>query len=124
MQFTLMEKEGVCFVEGQPSQPFLRKIDDVSLVIEVCAENGVRSLLLYAQNLTERFFDLSSGEAGVVLQKLRTYGIRLAVVRDDGRRVSSQFGEMAMEERRGGQFGLFESAETARDWLGKNARRS
>ena len=35
--------------------------------------------LLYASDLTN-FFDLSSGEAGAILQKLRTYGVLLAVL--------------------------------------------
>ena len=30
--------------------------------------------------MTPRFFDLSSGEAGAILQKLRTYGVRVALI--------------------------------------------
>ena len=60
----------------------------------------------------------SSGEAGAILQKLRTYRIRLAVVcPPDGARLSSRFGEMAVEEKRTGNFGLFESASEAQAWL-------
>ncbi len=45
-----------------------------------CLEGGVDCALLYAANLTRGFFDLSSEEAGAILQQLRNYGIRLAVV--------------------------------------------
>jgi hypothetical protein len=34
------------------------------------------SALLYSPNLTERFFGLSSGEAGAILEKLRNYRLR------------------------------------------------
>ena len=59
-----------------------------------------------------------SGEAGPILQKLRNYKIRVAIVYAPDRvRFSSRFGEMAAEESRGGQFGLFESVLAARKWL-------
>jgi len=45
--------------------------------------------LLYSSNLPPAFFDLSSREAGTVLQKLRNY-----------------------------RFGIFESREAALEWLG------
>ena len=52
------------------------------------------------ENLTPAFFDLSSGEAGAILQKLRNYGIRLAVVCPPGRvLMSSRFGEMGRHRR-------------------------
>lgn len=43
------------------------------------SKKGAGSALLYAPNLTAKF-DLSSREAGAILQKLRDYRIRLAVV--------------------------------------------
>jgi len=96
----------------------MRKPSDAAQVIELCASNGVDSALLHAENLTENFFDLSSGEAGEILQKLRTYRIRIAVVYKPGHvRFSSRFGEMAGEEARVGYFRLFESELAAREWL-------
>jgi hypothetical protein len=117
-ELTVAEEGGIRFVEGQPGRPFMRSVNDASLVLEACFSGRVHSALLYAQNLTEGFFDLSSGEAGAILQKLRDYRIRLAIVHTaDGPRLSSRFGEMAEEESRGNYFRLFESAEAARDWL-------
>ena len=52
------------FKEWPPGVGLMRKVDDAGLVIEGCYSNGVDSALLYAENLTEKFFDLSSGEAG------------------------------------------------------------
>ena len=115
---TAVEHAGARFVEGPPGQPFMHSIDDASLVLEACFSNRARSALLYAPNLTAKFFDLSSGEAGAILQKLRNYRIRLAIVHSpDSPSLSSRFSEMAAEESRGNYFRLFESAEAARDWL-------
>ena len=106
------------FTEFAAGVRLMRSVDDASLVIETCYSNGVDSALLYAENLTENFFDLSSGEAGAILQKLRTYRIRIAVVCSPGSvRMSSRFGEMAEEEARVGYFRLFESEQAAREWL-------
>jgi len=91
---------------------------DADRVIEACFSSGARSALLYAQNMTTAFFDLSSGDAGAILQKLRNYRIRLAVVcAPDGVRFSSRFTEMVAEERRGPHFGLFDTRDAAREWL-------
>jgi hypothetical protein len=112
------EHAGTRFVEGPPGQAFMHSIDDTSLVVEACFSNKARAALLYSPNLTAKFFDLSSGEAGVILQKLRNYKIRLAIVHTaDGPRLSSGFGEMVAEESRGNCFRLFESSGAARDWL-------
>lgn len=109
-------------VEGAPDQPFMSQVDDANRVLEVCFSNTVTCALLYAKNLTEGFFDLSSGEAGAVLQKLRNYGVRLAVVCSGGsHQFSSRFGEMVAEERLRQHFGVFETREAAREWLSRLA---
>ncbi len=92
----------------------MRTGEDASLVVEACFSARVNCALLYAPNLPERFFDLSSGEAGLVLQKLRNYRIRCAVVcTSDHSLFSKNFREMLDEESRGKHFGVFESREAA-----------
>ena len=115
---SVTEEAGIRFVEGPPDRQLMRVVDDAALVVEACFNAKARSALLYAQNLTERFFDLSSGEAGEVLQKLRNYRIRLAIVcTPDSVRLSSRFPEMAAEESRAGYFHVFESRQAACAWL-------
>jgi len=100
----------------------MARTDDANLVLEACFSNRIRLALLYAKNLTEGFFDLSSGEAGAVLQKLRNYGVRLALVCPAGSvQVSSRFGEMVAEEQLRNHFGVFETRQAAREWLGRFA---
>ncbi len=116
MEFSTTEANGVRLIEGQRDEAFLVNPSDAATLVEACFSAGVEALLLYPSNLTAGFFDLSSGEAGEVLQKLRTYGIRLAVVCEPGTvRFSSRFGEMVAEERRGRHFGVFETREAALD---------
>lgn len=117
--FTVTHVDGAPVVEGPPGTPVLARAADTNRLLEACFAARAHAALLYAENLPPAFFDLSSGEAGEVLQKLRMYGgIRLAVVAaPDGPRPSSRFGEMATEERWKGHFALFDSADAARAWL-------
>jgi hypothetical protein len=120
MALRLVEEDGVIVVEGPPDQPLLSSVDDATRVIEACFSGGVNTALLYGDNLPHGFFDLSSGKAGEVMQKLRNYGVRLAVVCPPGRvKLSRRFGEMLREERRGRDFGVFETRQSARQWLGQ-----
>ena len=52
-----------------------------------------------------------------ILQKLRNYHIRLAVVRTPTLRLSSRFGEVLADENRGPHFRLFDERPAAQDWL-------
>src|SRR5688500_9102288 len=106
MELRLIEEGGVRAVEGQPGEAFMASVKDVDRVIEACFSDRVDAALLYAENLTDAFFDLSSGQAGAILQKLRNYRLRLAVVAPQGSvEISSRFGEMLAEERKGRDFG-------------------
>jgi hypothetical protein len=117
-ELAVSEMDGVRAVEGPPDKPFMSKVDDVDRVIEACFSARVDAALLYAANLPAEFFDLSSRQAGAILQKLRNYRIRLAVVCAPGSvQFSSRFGEMVAEERRGRWFGVFETRDEALVWL-------
>ena len=120
MELAVVNENGVRVLEAQSDRPFIATVDDVGRVIEMCLSHGARAALLYSGNLPKTFFDLSSGEAGVVLQKMRNYGLRLAVVYTPGTiHFSTRFQEAAVEERQGRWFGLFEDRHSAREWLSR-----
>ena len=79
MEFSVGDEQGYRFIEGVPGQQLIGGVDDIGTILEACFEHGSYRLLLYPENLPAHFFDLSSGEAGAILQKLRTYHVRLAV---------------------------------------------
>ena len=117
MEFSVRDVQGQRFLEAAPGQPLMRRVADVTTVLEACFDNAVDRLLLYSENLTEHFFDLSSGEAGEILQKLRNYHIRLAIVRSPALRLSSRFSELMADESRGSYFRLFDERAAAQEWL-------
>lgn len=109
----------VIVAEGPPDRRLLLDVDDTGRLIERCFALGAQGALLYSPNLSAAFFDLSSGEAGAILQRLRNFRIRLAVVCPPGSvQFSSRFGEMLAEEHLGRQFGIFETRDAALAWFG------
>ena len=117
MTMTVREARGQHFLEAMPGQALMSGSDDVRTVLEACFEHDTQRLLLYPENLTPHFFDLSSGEAGAILQKLRTYQIRLAVVHTPELRLTQRFAELMADESQGQDFRLFDDRATAEAWL-------
>ena len=118
MDIHVLEKNGKRIVAGTPGQPLLHTVEDAVGVIEACANNDTSRVLLYAENLTENFFDLSSQEAGAILHKLRTYQVRMAVVYSPEKvKLSSRFGDLMIEENRNLYFRLMTERSQAEDWL-------
>jgi len=108
----------VTYLEGPPGLPLLDDAEDITTVMEACFAVPTRSVLLHSDNLPPRFFDVSSQQAGTFLQKLRVYGLRVAVVAPaNSVPMSSRFAELAAAERRDGAFGLFDSRADALAWL-------
>jgi hypothetical protein len=96
---------------------------DATLVLEACFAVPTKLALLYSSNLTPRFFDVSSREAGEILQKWRAYHLRVAVVREHGApRPSRRFHELLEAERRDGLFDVFDDRTTAIAWLASGLR--
>ena len=118
MELQVVTKGERTIIEGVPAVRLLHSPEDVIAVMETCFEHRTRMVLLYAENLPGRFFDLSSGEAGAVLQKLRNYSIKMAVVLPPGgKSPSERFQEMLAEESQGEDFRVFDNKAAAEAWL-------
>ena len=118
MDLTVREISGQRYLEGRAGQPLLVTVDDTVQVIGQCLEHRLNRLLLYADNLPERFFDLSSGDAGAILQKFQNYRIKLAVVLVPGaRHLSQQFHALLAEENSGDDFHACADRSAAEAWL-------
>jgi hypothetical protein len=63
------------------------------------------------------FFDLSSGFAGEMVQKLANYGIRAGVVVAEMSDYSDAFRDFARESSRSGRARFFRSSSEAISWL-------
>ena len=90
--------------------------DAMELVV-ACIEHDATRLLVESRYLPPEFFDLKTGFAGELLQKMQNYGIRLAGVFPSEEGHSDRFRELLREARRGSGFRAFAAREDAEVWL-------
>ncbi|OGU27232.1 MAG: hypothetical protein A2X66_08905 [Ignavibacteria bacterium GWA2_54_16] len=104
------------YVKGEAGHALVKNERDLIDLIGFCGEHHADRVLLFAENLPEKFFELSSGEAGMVLQKFANYRVKVAAVLPASL-VRGKFGEFVCETNRGGQFRVFQSPDQAVQWL-------
>jgi PadR family transcriptional regulator AphA len=94
---------------------------DPVAALRSCIEHGQRALLLDHGALPAAFFDVSTGVAGELVQKLVNYHVRMAAVVPDLAVHSPRFREFAREANGGRQFRFFATRQQAIDWLQSHA---
>jgi hypothetical protein len=98
----------------EPEGP--RPVDPLAAIVR-CIEQGAGGLLFDGDALPAAFFDLSTGVAGELAQKLVNYGLRMAVVVPDLERHSPHFRDFAREANRGRQLRFLPTRGEAVGWL-------
>ena len=106
------EMETHAYFELGPGTPL-----EPAAVLARCIESGARAILLDENALPAEFFDLRTGLAGELLQRLTTYRIRLACVVPDASVHPTHFQEFVREANRGVQFRFVTTREAAIEWL-------
>jgi hypothetical protein len=104
--------EPKAYVEVSGPEP----VDPVRAVIR-CIEEDTWALLFDRGALPGTFFDLSTGLAGEVTQKLMSYGVRVAAVVPDVSVHSERFQEFAREANKGRLIHFAATREHALAWL-------
>lgn len=108
----LREETAVTRYEPESATPF-----QPAALVFGCLESGAQSILLDEHSLPPEFFDLSTGLAGELVQKLVNYHLRLAAVVPDLTIHSSNFQAFARETSHGRTCRFFPTRQQAIDWL-------
>jgi hypothetical protein len=95
---------------------------DPTALVGGCLDRRSGALLLDRPALPDAFFDLSSGLAGELVQKLTNYRIRMAAVVPDLDGQPLRFREFAREANAGRQFRFCATRAEALDWLASTER--
>ncbi|HEY6455753.1 MAG TPA: DUF4180 domain-containing protein [Steroidobacteraceae bacterium] len=74
-------------------------------------------LCLLETDFVPEFFDLRSGLAGELFQKLVNYRIRTAIVLPDPGKYGTRISELALEHRTHPVVRIFQTVEAAKAWL-------
>lgn len=93
----------------------IRTFADISDLI--CALFDAVGLLLIEEDFAPEFFDLKSGLAGELFQKLTNYRVRTAIVLPHPEVYGERFRELAYEHRSHSLIRFVSSTEEANVWL-------
>ena len=93
----------------------IRAFDDIADTMAVCY--GQAGVIFTEDDLGPDFFELRSGLAGELLQKLVNYQLRAAIVLPNVERYGERFSELAREHRSHNLIRFVDSLDEAQAWL-------
>ena len=117
MNYSIFENKNAKYLEFKNGNKKLFNESDGLEVINICFETGIRSIMLHEEMISQDFFNLKTGLAGFVLQKLINYRIKAALVMKDDSRLIGRFKEMASESNNRNEFRVFMNKDVAEQWL-------
>jgi len=116
IQFNIVEHGTLNYVEVVGDEAFVESEKDIVALLGVCADHNADRILLNGVVLAPTFFDLRSGLAGDVLQKLVNYQVKTAAVLSQ-EQIRGKFAHFVVETNRGHHFRVFFNRQDAEDWL-------
>lgn len=117
MNYKVVNKNNSKYIEFDSDLRELSSEQDVLDYISICMENNVYTVMLHSNVLSEDFFNLKTGLAGMALQKFINYNIKAAVIIEDEKKLNERFKEMIMEANKGNQFRTFKNIAAAETWI-------
>lgn len=113
MNFEIFETDGVRIAEVLTGETVVETIQDTIDLMANADYQGARSVIIHAEQLTDEFFNLSSGLAGEVLQKYANYRFKLAIVGDFSGYESNALQAFIIECNRGNHIFFVADRESA-----------
>jgi hypothetical protein len=97
----------------------IRSSRDIHDAIAACLD--IDGLILTEGDLAQEFFDLRSGLAGELFQKIMNYRLRVAIVLPDPGAYGERFSELAYEHKSHSMIRFVSSKDEAETWLSTEA---
>jgi PadR family transcriptional regulator, regulatory protein AphA len=116
MNYQIKQKSGILYMLAAEGELLIGDEQDAVDLIALCGEENTDRLILFADNLSQEFFDLNTRLAGMVFQKFSNYRVKCAVIipssLDRGR-----FHEMIIEVNRQNAIHFSTKQEEAEEWI-------
>lgn len=117
MEYKLITNKNKGYIVIDSDKNRISAEKDVNAIISLCFENRVNLLIIYDNSLSDDFFDLKTGLAGITLQKFINYNIKAAVIVTDDSKINTRFREMILESNKGNSFRVYKSGADAERWI-------
>lgn len=116
-EFMLGSCNGAPYVTCMRSEEVIHSPQDFLDMMAWGGEHDTNRILLREEHIAPSFYDLKTGFAGEVLQKLSNYGCRLAIAGSFTAVRSERFREMMREANKGQQVRFADTEQDAAGWL-------
>lgn len=116
-EFMLGSCNGAPYVTCMRSEEVIHSPQDFLDMMAWGGEHDTNRILLREEHIAPSFYDLKTGFAGEVLQKLSNYGCRLAIAGSFSTVRSERFRELMREANKGRQIRFTHTEQDAVDWL-------
>jgi hypothetical protein len=117
VEINICQANGKTYLEDRPGCLLVQSEGDILDLLAECGPNNTRLLMLHQDNVAPQFFDLATGLAGAVLQKLSNYFIRAVMIVDPKTIASKRFQELVYECNQGGDLHFTEDRGAGEAWL-------
>jgi hypothetical protein len=117
MDYKVIEKYGKKYIEVKSSSVKINSEQDALDLISLCFEHGINIMVINDTVLSDDFFNLKTGIAGAIIQKLVNYSIKTGIVILNERDVNERFKEFALEANKGNNFRIFYNSSDTEKWI-------
>ena len=120
MNYNLIDKDDKRYIEYISNEKLISKETDAMDLIAACFENNTNNtnlLIIHDETLSEDFFNLRTGLAGAILQKLVNYNIKVAIIIANEENLNDRFREMIIEANKRDDYRAFKSITDAENWI-------
>ena len=107
------------YIASRTSEQFILTAQDLLDLLALGGEHRTNLFVLEDVNVVPAFYDLKTGLAGELVQKLSNYNCRLAIVGTFAMVRSERFRELMSESNKGAQLRFAGTREAAIEWLMK-----
>ena len=114
MNYKIVEKMNKKYTEMNQE---INTEDDVLDIIGICISNDTKLLVLREGAFSEKFINLRSGLAGIVLQKFINYHIKVSAIIEDKSKTHERFQELVYELNKSNNFKVFNNSVDAENWI-------
>jgi len=119
MNFSIKAEKSGSYATCESPDVVIHTAQDALDLMAFAGENDTNLVLLHEQNFHPSFYDLRSGLAGEIAQKLFNYHVRMAIVGSFESVRSERFREFMNESGRGNQLIFTSDHATALAWLAR-----
>lgn len=117
MNYNLIDKGDKRYIECISNEILISKETDAMDLIAACFENNTNLLIIHYEALSEDFFNLRTGLAGAILQKLVNYNIKVAIIIVNEENLNDRFREMIIEANKRDDYRTFKNITDAESWI-------